>query len=418
MLKINPERYELIISALGNVLMWYNFALFMPFLHILSKQFCAIENVAICSVVSFAALSVGLFVRPVGAAIFGPIGDRIGRGKAISLSILMMAIPTVCIGLIPSYAQIGIWSPILLIFCRLLQGISLGGGYTSTMVHLVELAPRNRRGFFGSWADVGSQIGVLFAGELLIVLHFFFSESQVYSFAWRYPFLCAVVLIPFAFIMPNKEKEPAKSDEKCSAVPKESIITMLIKYKKEVISTMAITAFSAVGFYTLLTFLPYYLVREKILTLKETAICCSFANVTIILFALGCGILSDYFSRKIFIRIGMIGIAIVVYIIFLAGIQSLNAWIIMYSLYGIFLGMYFSSRSAFFSESFPSSIRCTAVSISLSFSQAVFGGSASLIMNYCTSVSPLVSVIPVTVVFIAGMIAMTQIEDRTGKDLL
>lgn len=414
MLKKKSERYGLIVSTIGNILMWYNFALFMPFLHILSKQFFPIDNIALCSVISFLALSMGLFFRPVGAAIFGPIGDKIGRGKAISLSILMMAIPTLCIGFIPSYSQIGILSPILLVFCRILQGISLGGGYTSAMVNLVELAPSNRRGFFGSWTDVGSQIGVLFSGQLLVILHLFFSESEIYSFAWRYPFIFSIILIPFAFIIPNKTEEPKSNNDSSQ----KGIIKMLSECKKEVICTMAITSFSAAGFYTLLTFFPYYLVREKILTLKEATVCCSFANATVILAALGCGFLSDYFSRKIFLRSGMIGVTIVVYLIFLTGGHSVTTWIIMHSLYGLFLGMYFGSRAAFFSEAFPKHIRCTGVSISLSLAQAVVGGSTSVIMNYCTSVSAFFSIIPVTVVLVMGMIALTQIEDRTGKDLL
>ena len=409
------QRSELIVSALGNVLMWYNYALFMPFLPILSKQFFPIDDVMLCSSVSFLALSTGLFARPLGAAIFGPIGDKIGRGKAISLSILLMAVATFCIGFTPNYSRIGVWSPILLIFFRILQGASLGGGYTSAMVNLVELAPSNRRGFFGSWTDVGSQIGVLFSAQLLVILYFFFSESEIYNFSWRLPFIFSIILVPFAFTISNKKEEL-----ECEAykTPEKSIIKMLCECKKEVMCTIAITAFSATGFYTLLSFLPFYLEREGILTLKETAVCCSYANIAVIFGALTCGFLSDYLCRKIFIISGMIGVTIVTYLIFLTGEKTPNMWIIMHSIYGLFLGTYFGSRSAFFSEAFPKHIRCTGVSVSLSLGQAVVGGMTPITMNYCTSISPLFSIIPITMVLVIGIIAVNQIEDRTGKELL
>jgi MHS family proline/betaine transporter-like MFS transporter len=161
------------------------------------------ENAVHREILSFLILSVGLFMRPFGAAIFGPIGDKFGRQKAISISILLMAIPTFCMGLLPNYSQIGVWAPISLVFLRALQGISLGGEYTAAMVHLVEKAPSNRRCFYGSLSDAGSQIGVLLGSQVLVMLHSFFSDGEVYSFGWRIPFFLAVLLVPFAFLVPN-----------------------------------------------------------------------------------------------------------------------------------------------------------------------------------------------------------------------
>ena len=408
----NKHRFEIIVGVIGNALVWYNFALFMPFLPIISKEFFPIEDPFWRTNVSFLVMAVGLLVRPLGSAIFGPIGDKIGRQKAISMSILLMAIPTFLMGFIPNYKTIGIWSPILLILCRALQGISLGGEYTAAMVNFVEKAPGNRRGFYGSWSEIGSQIGVLLAAHALVSLHSFFSEAEVYEYGWRFAFFGAIALLPFAFLV-HEEEKPKKEQPHS----KEPIFSMLLHHKKEVISTFFITAFSALGFYTLLTFLPSYLVEKNMLSIKEASMCSVAANFALIISAFICGYLSDIFKRKGFLAIGMIGVTIVVYFMFLMDVRDYSQWLIIQILYGWFIGMYYSCRAAFFSEAFPKSVRCTGVSVSLSLAQAIFGGSASNIMNFCVSSSGFVAVIPTTIITAIALYCLTLIEDRTGKEL-
>ena len=413
------EKKELIVSALGNVLVWYNFALFMPLLPILSKQFFPIENAALRDLVTFFVMSMGLFMRPVGSLIFGPIGDKIGRERAISVAILLMAIPTFLVGLVPSYNQIGIFAPILVFCLRTLQGISMGGEYTAAMVHLVEIAPSNRRGFFGSFSDAGSQVGVLLTGGVILLLYLSFSEAEIYQYAWRIPFLIAITLVPFAFMHSEKKKEVKNGKKKNSkkAQPK-NIFATLAEYKTEVLCTIAITAFSAIGFYTLLNFLPYYLVNKGIITLKDSATCSVIANVCIISSILVSGFLSDWFSRKIFLQAGMVFVVITTYVMFLCNITSTFAWFVIHGVYGLSIGMYYGSRAAFFSESFPKEIRCTGVSVSLSLAQAIFGGGISMVLNYCISISPFLVVVPVTLVIAVALFAITKIKDRTGQKLI
>ncbi|MBR1734132.1 MAG: MFS transporter [Alphaproteobacteria bacterium] len=408
------EKKELALSAIGNMLVWYNFALFMPFLPILSKHFFPIEDQMTRDFVTLIAMSMGLFMRPIGSFVFGPIGDKIGREKAISLAVLLMAVPTFLIGLIPSYEQIGILSPILLVLMRIFQGISMGGEYTAAMVHLVETAPSNKRGFFGCFSDAGSQIGVLLSGEVLLLLHSFFTESEIYQYAWRYPFFLAIILVPFAF-----RHQPKQQEKKKEKTPQENnIFSLLIQHKTEVLCTIAITAFSAIAFYTLLNFIPYHLVNVGILTLKDAAMCSVIANISIIVSIFVSGFLSDIFSRKIFIQMGVIFVTIVTYFVFLSDITSPTLWFICHGIYGIFLGMYYGGRAAFFAESFPKNIRCTGVSVSLSIAQAIFGGGISIVLNYCVSVSNFLVVMPITVIIIVALFAVTKIKDRTGQKLI
>lgn len=408
MFKIDVKKHESLIGALGNILEWYDYALVMPLTIVLLKQFFPDSSASWVKILGGLIVSMGLFTRPLGAFIFGPIGDKFGRQKAISISILLMAVPTFLIGVLPGYNQIGIWAPILLVFFRILQGISMGGEYTAAMVHIVEKAPANKRGFYGSWTDVGNQLGVLLAGQSVVWLHSFFLEGAVYSFAWRIPFICGICLMPFAFLVPNQT--PKKESQKAS------IIKMLFEYKKEVLCTIAITAFSAVAFYTLWTFIPYYLVSENLLTLKESAICGASASLVSTISILLGGYLSDTFKRKPFMIIGILGVVLSVSIMFLFQIKSFYCWFGLQVFYGFAVGLYYSSRAAFFAESFPKQVRCTAVSVSLSIAQAIFGGLTPIVMMGLISVSYSSAVTPAVVTSVAALFALSLLKDRTGED--
>jgi len=406
------KKYEPTIGILGNIFEWYNFALFMPFLPVISKQFFPAGSELCGHTITFLVMSMGLFMRPFGSDVFGPIGDKFGRSKAISLSILLMAFSTFGMAILPGYNSIGIAAPILLIIFRGMQGISMGGEYTSAMVHLVEKAPSNHRGFFGSWSDAGSQIGVLLCGQSLILLYSFFSNDQVYQFAWRIPFLCSLVLVPFAFLIPDNIEAKKKDPQK------ESMISMLMQHKKEMFCTIFITSFSAVAFYTLLTFIPYYLNSIGALSLDDTARCTNIANIVMIFSILGAGYLSDKFSRKPFLMVGIIGSCIAFFVMLTAQNQPFYFWMLVNAFCGVSLGVYYSSRSAFFAEAFPKQIRCTAVSISLSLAQAIFGGFSPEITHRLILISPYLSVIPIVVVSILALISLTQLKDRTGEELI
>lgn len=405
------KKYEPVIGVFGNIFEWYNFALFMPFLPIISKQFFPIGSEACSDIITFLVLSMGLFTRPLGSAVFGPIGDKFGRTKAISWSILLMAFSTFGMALLPGYDSIGIAAPLLLAFLRALQGISMGGEYTSAMVHLVEKAPSNKRGFFGALSDAGSNVGVLFGGQSLVLLYLFFSNDEIYSYAWRIPFLFSLILVPFAYLLPKDMKT------KKEAV-KESMITMLLSHKKEMFCTLFITAFSAVAFYTLLTFLPYYLNSIKVLSLEDATKCANTATVVMISFILIAGYLSDKFFRKPFLLLGIIGAGISLGIMLTSSQKSVLFWMVINGICGAFLGTYYSCRAAFFTEAFPKKIRCTAVSISLSLAQSIFGGLCPAVTLRLTHIAAPFALIPVLCVSLAAIYCLGQIKDRTGEELV
>lgn len=401
------KKYEPVIGLLGNVFEWYSFALFMPFLPIISKQFFPFGSDAGNQVISFLVLSAGMFTRPLGALVFGPIGDKFGRSKAITFSILLMVFSTFGMAVLPGYYSIGTAAPVMMILFRILQGISLGGEFTSVMVHSVENAPANRRGFFGSLTDAGSQLGVLLGGTFLMVLYSFFTNDEIYDFAWRIPFAFSLLLLPFGFLLPGNMSEKKR----------EPLLPMLTAHKKEMLCAAGITAFTTIAFQTLLTFMPNYLNRLGILSLDNAAKCSNIANIAMISAILTAGFLSDKFGRKPFLTSGIIGCVATLGVMLTSSADSLSFWITVSGVCGAFLGVYYAGRSSFFAEAFPKRIRCTAVSVSFSASQAIFGGLAPTVNFKLIQISPICSVIFVSIMACAALFALNQLKDRTGEEL-
>lgn len=282
----------------------------------------------------------------------------------------------------------------------------MGGEFTSAMVHLVEKAPPNHRGFLGCFTDIGIQVGVLFGGQSLVMLYRFFSNADVYSYAWRIPFLFALLLIPFAYLLPHNiphKKETQKS-----------IFSMLMEHKKEVLCVFFMTSFCGVGFYTLLTFIPYYLHNIiHVLTLDDAARCTNVANLAMIVVILLGGYWGDKLSRKPFLISGIIGSCIAIATMLTSSCTTLSFWIIMNGVCGATLGLYYSNRSSFFSEAFPKEIRCTGVSISLSVGQAIFGGFSPVVTSHLLHISNKYAIIPIVCVSIIALFALSVLPDHS-----
>lgn len=188
-------------SSLGNVLEWYDFGLFTIFSSLFSRLFFPAENPKLAILATISIFSIGFFCRPIGALLFGYLGDRYGRVLTLRLSILMIAIPTIFVGCLPTYQQIGILAPLLLVLVRMWQGISIGGEYSGNLIYLAESAPRNYRATFTSFASMGSNLGILLATLVGALTTLFFSESFLESWGWRIPYLLSglICLLVYMF---------------------------------------------------------------------------------------------------------------------------------------------------------------------------------------------------------------------------
>ncbi len=178
-------------AALGNAMEWFDFGVYGFVAATLGKVFFPDASPAVQTIAALGTFSVPFLVRPLGGVFFGLMGDKFGRQKVLSITIIIMAISTFLIGLIPSYLSIGLWAPILLLLCKLAQGFSVGGEYTGAAVFVAEYAPDRQRGFLGSWLDFGSIAGFVLGAGLVVLLQTSLTEASFQEWGWRIPFLIA-----------------------------------------------------------------------------------------------------------------------------------------------------------------------------------------------------------------------------------
>lgn len=181
-------------GSLGNAMEWYDFAVYGYFAKVLAPLFFPTEDKTAALISVFGVFAAGYVMRPIGALIFGRIGDKLGRKKALLLSVLVMIIATSLLGLLPTHASVGIMAPILLTILRLIQGISVGGEFTTSITFVSEMAPSNRRGFYTSWSTVSVIGGILVGSAIGAIVENVFTPEQISAWGWRIPFLLSIVM--------------------------------------------------------------------------------------------------------------------------------------------------------------------------------------------------------------------------------
>ncbi len=187
--RITPRLVGIVLSGLvGNVMEWYDFAVYGYFATVIGQLFFPAENPAMSLVASFGAFAAGFVARPLGGLLFGRIGDRVGRERAMMVSVLAMAIPTLLMCLLPTYQSVGIVAPVLLIALRIVQGLSVGGEFTSSMIFLSEQAPPKHRSFIAIWGNWGATAGILLGSGVGLLVSGNLTEAQLEAWGWRIPF--------------------------------------------------------------------------------------------------------------------------------------------------------------------------------------------------------------------------------------
>ena len=188
------ERRAIIAGIAGNVMEWYDFSVYGYFASSIGRHFFPAQDAVSSLIAAFGVFAAGFLMRPLGSLLFGHIGDKMGRKAALTASVALMAIPTFLIGVLPSYQQIGVTASVLLVLMRLLQGVSVGGEYTISSIFLVEHSAVGKRGFFGSFVEVGSCSGVLLGSALSGLVTTVLDRAMVDSWGWRIPFLLGLTV--------------------------------------------------------------------------------------------------------------------------------------------------------------------------------------------------------------------------------
>src|SRR5215472_1737438 len=192
---VAPKRRRALIAGIaGNVMEWYDFAVYGYFATVIGHNFFPAKDKSSSLIAAFGVFAAGFLMRPLGSLVFGHIGDRLGRKLALTASVMVMAVPTFLIGLLPTYEQAGRIAPVLLVLLRLVQGLSVGGEYTTSGVFLVEQAVPERRGFLGSFVPLGATFGVLLGSAVSAIITTVLDRGAVNSWGWRLVFLLGLVV--------------------------------------------------------------------------------------------------------------------------------------------------------------------------------------------------------------------------------
>ena len=289
-----PSRRRIIMAGLvGNVMEWYDFAVYGYFASVIGHQFFPADDPATSLIAAFGAFAAGFLVRPLGGLLFGRIGDLVGRQRALTLSIITMALPTVLMAFLPTYATLGFAAPFMLIALRIVQGLSVGGEYTSSLVFLVEHAPEKGRAFTAIWGAWGATAGILLGSGVGDVLASLLTEEQIATWGWRLPFLMGGLVAGSGYLIRRSMHADNPSGES-----KSPILESFGKYRKPVLQVFLLNIGFGVGFYAAFVYAVTYI--KEIDKLPEgIAFNLNTESMALLLIILPAAAwLSDRFGRK------------------------------------------------------------------------------------------------------------------------
>ncbi|MFI9104490.1 glycine betaine/L-proline transporter ProP [Streptomyces fildesensis] len=382
-------------ASLGNAMEWFDFGIYSYLAVTIGHVFFPSGSGTVQLLSSFATFAVAFLVRPIGGMVFGPMGDKVGRKKVLALTMIMMAVGTFAIGLIPSYATIGFWSPVLLILFRLVQGFSTGGEYGGASTFIAEYAPDKRRGYFGSFLESGTLAGYIGAAGLVTILTTALGDGSMQSWGWRIPFLVAgpIGLIglhlrlkldetPAFQKLGNDTTRASDAANGVETTAKGDLAKIFTNYWPTLILCIALVGAYNITDYMLLSYMPTYLTDELHYNETHGLLVLLAVMVFLMLVIHQIGRLSDHFGRKPLLMTGMLGFLVLTAPAFLLVEQgSLPAVATGMLLLGLSLVCLLGTMSAALPALFPTQVRYGSLSVGYNLSTSLFGGTTPLVIT-------------------------------------
>jgi MHS family proline/betaine transporter-like MFS transporter len=408
-------------AAIGQFVEWYDFVIYAYSAAIIAKLFFPTTDPAAALLSTFAVYAVGFVMRPLGGFIFGSLGDRIGRRQVLSLVILMMGAATVAIGLLPTYAQIGIMAPILLVICRLIQGLSAAGETVGSNSFVAEHAPAEKRGLYVAFTYSFANIPPIVAALFVLLLTNTLSGDDYASWGWRIPFLIGGPLALIGLYIRNKvDESPAfKATQAAKRVTSTPLRDAVQSQKQQMAFSFALAAFSSLGFYTLSGYFVSYLTTTVGLDSNSALISNSIALFVAFLVMILGGSLSDKFGRKPLLLAGVVINALVCIPAYLLAAQGdLLSAVLGQSLLAFGCGLFWGPVGIALLELFPTRTRFSASAVSYNMAYTIFGGTAPflgvwLVMQTGSKIAPAIYMAAVSVAVLLVVLRMPETSKRS-----
>ncbi|MDR9086644.1 glycine betaine/L-proline transporter ProP [Burkholderia multivorans] len=373
--------------AFGNAMEWFDFGVYSYIAVTLGKVFFPSSSPSAQLLATFGTFAAAFIVRPLGGMVFGPLGDRIGRQRVLAMTMIMMAVGTFAIGLIPSYASIGIMAPVLLLVARLVQGFSTGGEYGGAATFIAEFSTDRRRGFMGSFLEFGTLIGYTLGAATVALLTAMLSQEALLSWGWRVPFFIAGPLGLVGLYVRlrleetpafKKEAEAREADER--ARPKQTLGALLVEQWKPLLQCVGLVLIFNVTDYMALSYLPSFMSSTLHFDESHSLVLVLIVMVLMMPMTLYAGHLSDRIGRKPVMMFGCVGL-LVLSVPALMLIRS-GAMLPVFAgmlIYGTLLSTFTGVMPSALPALFPTHVRYGALAIGFNVSVSLFGGTTPLV---------------------------------------
>jgi MFS transporter, MHS family, proline/betaine transporter len=372
-------------GTVGNFMEWYDFAVYGYMAPIIASLFFPNQVRVVALLSTFAVFAVAFFMRPLGGLVFGHFGDRLGRRGTLAAAVILMAMATFMIGVLPTYAQIGILAPVLLVVARLLQGFSAGGEWGGSASFMVEYAPERRRAFYGSWQQASIAAGLLVGSGLAALITNTLSEDALNAWGWRVPFLIGLVLgIVGLYIRLRIEETPAfRRIEREHEVEAAPLLETFRDYWRAGLIAIGFTLYWTVSYYIFLNYMPTYLSENLDIPLSFALLSNAIGLVLLMVLIPIFGIVSDRIGRKPLLIASAVTMGVLTYPLFmLMGTGNYLLIVLVQLLIAAIIALYSGPGPATVVEMFPTKVRYSGIGVAYNLAVALFGGSAPFIATF------------------------------------